>query len=82
MHKTLITIFQLILYLIAGGICGGLGEYFLFDEIHSVEISIFIIFIFFYFSIILQIVIHEIGHLIFGLATGYHFQSIRFLNFM
>lgn len=82
MHKRLVTIFQLILYLIAGGICGGFGEYFLFNEIHSVEINVFIILIFFYFSIIMQIIIHEIGHLIFGLATGYRFQSIRFFNFM
>ncbi len=31
-------------------------------------------------SFYLQTVIHELGHLVFGLLTGYRFVSIRFLN--
>ncbi len=33
-------------------------------------------------SVYLQIIIHECGHLIFGLVTGYKFCSIRFSSFM
>ena len=32
------------------------------------------------FSILLQIFIHEVGHLVFGLMTGYKFISFTILN--
>lgn len=35
-----------------------------------------------YFGAILQIVIHEAGHLVFGLLTGYRFLSFRIGSFM
>ncbi len=35
-----------------------------------------------YVAVCLQIVIHEAGHLVFGLLTGYHFVSFRIANFM
>ena len=35
-----------------------------------------------YAAMLLQIVIHEAGHLVFGLATGYRFSSFRILNWM
>lgn len=38
--------------------------------------------IFYYIALVLHIFIHEIGHLIFGLLTGYKFCSIRFFNIM
>ena len=46
----------------------------------SFEMSIFtiILYIFiFYFAFIIQIIIHEAGHLIFGLLSGYEFISFR-----
>lgn len=46
----------------------------------SFEISIFTILLgilIFYFSFIIQVVIHEAGHLIFGLISGYEFISFR-----
>ena len=30
----------------------------------------------------LQLIIHELGHLIFGLLSGYKFSSFRIFNFM
>ncbi len=33
-------------------------------------------------SVLIQIAIHELGHLIGGLLSGYEFSSYRFLNFM
>lgn len=35
-----------------------------------------------YAAMLLQIIIHEGGHLVFGLATGYRFSSFRILNWM
>ena len=35
-----------------------------------------------YACLILQIIIHEAGHLVFGLATGYKFSSFRIFNLM
>ena len=36
----------------------------------------------FYGAIMVQLVIHEAGHLVFGLATGYRFNSYRIFNLM
>lgn len=41
-----------------------------------------VILIIVYASIFLQLIIHEAGHLIFGLITGYKFNSFRIFNFM
>ena len=38
--------------------------------------------IFIYLAIVIQIVIHESGHLVFGLLTGYSFSSFRIFSFM
>lgn len=35
-----------------------------------------------YIAIVLQIIIHEAGHLIFGLASGYTFHSFRIFSFI
>ena len=35
-----------------------------------------------YAAMLLQIIIHEGGHLVFGLATGYKFSSFRILSWM
>lgn len=38
--------------------------------------------LFLYAAIFVQLIVHEVGHLIFGLATGYKFCSFRILNFI
>ena len=35
-----------------------------------------------YAALVLQIIIHEAGHLVFGLLTGYRFSSFRIFNLM
>ena len=40
-------------------------------------ISFLIVMIGFYFAIIIQVIFHELGHLFFGLLTGYKFLSFR-----
>lgn len=45
-------------------------------------ILLIIIFISIYITMYLQIIIHELGHLIFGLLSGYKFSSFRIGNIM
>lgn len=45
-------------------------------------LSVGILFIGMYIAIFLQIIIHEAGHLLFGLMTGYRFSSFRVGSFM
>ena len=45
------------------------------SELFPLYIVLFLIFL--YFIMFLQTVIHELGHLLFGLATGYKFSSFR-----
>jgi len=43
---------------------------------------VFVALVFFYFMIVLQTIIHETGHLVFGLLTGYQFLSFRIFSFI
>lgn len=53
------------------------------DEIIGGETLYFIILLLsLYFGLFLQIIIHEAGHLVFGLLSGYKFSSFRIANFM
>ncbi|WP_028044073.1 hypothetical protein [Candidatus Stoquefichus massiliensis] len=80
MKKVLIQILVILLYAIGGGICGYFGISFLDSSDHFILPLLFILFSF-YISIFLQTIIHELGHMIFGLLSGYQFISIRFFNF-
>lgn len=44
--------------------------------------SIALIVIFLYLAVFIQIIVHEVGHLIFGRLSGYKFASFRIGNFM
>ena len=48
------------------------------EELIMLVITVFSI----YISMYLQLIIHELGHLIFGLITGYKFSSFRIGSFM
>lgn len=50
------------------------------DSIYKKIIYITVMLIIMYISLFAQIIIHEAGHLIFGLLTGYKFQSFRIFN--
>ena len=45
-------------------------------------LSILLTFLLIYFTSIVQIIIHEAGHLVFGLLSGYRFSSFRIFNLM
>ena len=78
----------LFLFMGVGAVCGVLiGEY-IFPAIESGESlgeSIFLVAVLFvgmYAAMLIQIILHEAGHLLFGLLTGYRFCSFRVGSFM
>lgn len=45
-------------------------------------LSFFFLMVVMYMSIFLHLIIHEVGHLVFGLMTGYSFSSFRIMSFI
>lgn len=79
---------QLMLFLVIGGICGFvggiyIGKVFGTDKGLVEKMLLFALFLLmFYFVLMAQIVVHEMGHFICGLISGYHFSSFRIGSFM
>ncbi len=75
-------------FLVLGGVCGFLGVRYLdsfWEKSHSPGSFLFSIAFFLaalYLTFFLQIILHEAGHLFFGLLSGYHFCSFRIGNLM
>lgn len=79
---------SMLIFLIVGGVCG----IWIVKTIEQIakpgrplpEIIIFAIlsFAMMYLAMLLQIILHETGHLIAGLMSGYQFSSFRILSFM
>ena len=77
-----------VFYMLLGAACGifdlmymdtaGQSEKGLFSDI----ISLALMLIGTYAAMLIQLIIHEAGHLIFGLMTGYRFSSFRIANLM
>ncbi|MBE6552682.1 MAG: hypothetical protein E7665_11240 [Ruminococcaceae bacterium] len=73
--------------MLIGAVCGFLMVMFVdrFSEdtpIHVEVLSLIGLFIGMYVSIFFHLILHEAGHLVFGLMTGYRFSSFRILSFM
>lgn len=72
------------IYMIAGGICGVSAIN--ICETYLKEMNMVVFFAMFYISlyvmIFMQTVVHEVGHLVFGLLTGYGFSSFRIGSIM
>ena len=74
--------------LLIGAVCG----YLMMDYLYSAEVankspiekigSLITLFLIMYLAIFVQMIIHEAGHLVFGLVSGYKFSSFRIMNFM
>ncbi len=84
-QKVLTTLAQILFYIIFysscltnGLIIGAYSDILATNMILVIGIGLII----YGLSIYLQIIIHEFGHMIFGLLTGYKFRSIRFSSFM
>lgn len=86
------SIIGIIIYIVVCACIGGLCGYFMGDSIDIIfdtftnpfQIAITLIYIFLaiLFGIYIHIIVHEGGHLIFGLLTGYKFSSFRIGNWM
>lgn len=85
-NGTLATIFIMVLYLCIGAVAGFLaGEY--LDELFGKDapvwvqmISVILMLMIAFIMFFIHIIIHEGGHLVFGLISGYRFSSFRIGN--
>ena len=77
--------FKILLYIVIIGLGYGVGNligYYAGEQLSSQEApNIYLIIVTLLFGIILQIIIHEAGHLFFGLLSGYKFISFKVFNF-
>ncbi|MGN0543162.1 MAG: hypothetical protein ACI4JG_06890 [Acutalibacteraceae bacterium] len=77
---------SMVFFLIIGGVCGiFIGRYCAESGIFELSpgaaaARIILLLLAFYAVFFLQLVIHEAGHLVFGLLTGYRFLSFRIAN--
>ena len=79
---------SVLFFLVLGAICGiFIAKY--IDTVSSMGLSggvkllLFLsLLLVLYIAVFIQIIIHEVGHLIFALLTGYKFSSFRILSFM
>ena len=77
-----------LVYLLIGAACGVLiMEYWDHAEEAGMPfigqiLSVVLLIAGMYAALVLQIIIHEAGHLVFGLLTGYRFSSFRIFNLM
>lgn len=79
---------SILIFLVIGGICGFfIGQYMTRTIPEGAELSTKLLafgglLLSFYFVVFFQILIHEAGHLLFGLMSGYRFLSFRIGSFM
>lgn len=82
------SVLMVVFFMVIGGICGVfMGPYVgqLMDSGKSgmeILMGCVLLLVGFYVAMFLQIIIHEAGHMVFGLLTGYGFCSFRFMSFM
>ena len=82
------SILMVLAFMVIGGVCGVImGPYIenLFDSgkpLPWVLLDCALLLIGLYAALFLQIIIHEAGHMVFGLMIGYKFSSFRILSFM
>lgn len=84
MLNKLISILITIINISAYALCGAIiGLYSYFFDIEPSMKPLFFIFLFFMFYVarFLNVIIHEAGHLVFGLLTGYKFSMFRILKY-
>ena len=75
-------------FMLIGAVCGVLMVHFVERDsagdgsLAENLIPMAVLFIGMYAGIFLQLIIHEAGHLVFGLKSGYRFSSFRIGSFM
>ncbi len=83
--KSALPVVGIVLYILMGVVCGFLFIKYL-DKAHLTDMQELLSFVLMiaamYAAILLQIIIHEAGHLVFGLLSGYKFSSFRIFGWM
>ena len=80
--------FSVIIFVLIGIVCGMLmarymdGVITASSTVRDDVTALIVLFLGMYLSFLLQLVVHEVGHLIFGLLSGYRFTSFRIGSFM
>lgn len=83
-------IISYIVQVLVGLICGGILGYCIADKMIGISdnsfisdiLNLLIMLVAFFVAYFIQIIIHEAGHLVFGLMSGYKFVSFRIMNFI
>lgn len=76
------------IFMLIGGVCGVLMAQYIDKnarpDTSALEklFSLACLFVGMYVAIFIQLIIHEAGHLVFGLVSGYKFSSFRIFSFM
>lgn len=75
---------SIVFFLLIGIVCGSLIDRYSMGKTVYEELlpSIGLLFLQAYTAIFVQIIIHEAGHLVFGLLSGYQFRSFRIFSFV
>lgn len=78
MKKVFTSIIVFMLYLVGGGLIGGYSAF----QMSALPMAAMFFFalLFFLLSIYINMINHELGHMIFGCLSGYEIMSIRFGN--
>ncbi len=83
--QTFGTLTALLIYVVIGALAGALmtgDPVFRGEGFAPVAGQFVLLLVFFYLGFIIQIALHEAGHLVFGLWTGYRFLSYRIFSLM
>ncbi len=77
-----------VLFMVIGAVCGlAMAAYMLkMEEAGASDFEVlmqaFVLLMGMYAAMVVQIIVHEAGHLVFGLLSGYEFNSFRIFSFM
>lgn len=82
MKKSISIIIKLVVGAVFGFVCGYIGASSFKDKDSSIEEILILggVIICLIFGTVLHMVIHELGHLLFGKLSGYDFVSFRIAN--
>lgn len=77
----------MVFFILMGAVCGFLMMMYIDKSgtgksLHEEILSLIGLFLGMYVAIFVQVIIHEAGHLVFGLCSGYQFSSFRIFSFM
>lgn len=78
-NGTFVTVFSILLYIVAGGV---IGSFIYVPSEGGTMLSLFVFFISVYVSMVIHVILHELGHMVCGLISGYRFLFSRIYSIM